>query len=649
MPEGHIESRRRVWRFDLSTGELRQIEVDDRSLDLYLGGRGLNQLLLLRELRSGFAKRDPFDAETPLLFGVGPLVGTGVPGAIRLSVDTVNAFSGGVGSANVGGGFARALSRADIGTLMLIGRADEPVYLIVSREGVSVRRASHLWGLSVPETVAAVQRELGSSVETLAIGPAGENLVRGAAIMSGTSRAAAKCGVGAVMGAKRLKAVVVQPELQSLRRQSGSLGELCEGMLTRLAGSPLIAEMMKHGSLSYLSRKNAIGAVPFRHYQDGYIPERRLKKLEHGSFKRCEVSRWNPPGCPVKCFATYTTGKGRTPFPLALEGNSIQSFGFKLDIPDPAVIIKAHSMCNAYGIDADTVGEAIAWAYDCYCHGLLKNADTGGIPLIWGDKKPLLRIIRKIAYRQGVGELLAEGSHVAASQLGRGSEELAVTMKGQDVYETFRMPKGYGLGTALATRGGGHCSGSPLTEFMSFQSEGSRELAARVYGVEGADDPSSYAGKGQLVAFFERLHAVLNSVGLCLFASVWKDPRLVGWQDLALLLTAVTGRDYDDEKVIAVGERIHTLERFINWKIVGLLKKDDYPPPRFFTEPIRSGPMKGERLDRGAFEAMLAENYAAHGWDSSGLPQAEPWRDADVCECRAGSIATEGGLAERRG
>jgi aldehyde:ferredoxin oxidoreductase len=377
------------------------------------------------------------------------------------------------------------------------------------------------------------------------------------------------------------------------------------------------------GTIGSAAKKNLVGGVPYRHYQDGFMNPRRINLIDSCSFQRYEQFRFGTRGCPITCRATYKIRKedGTTLSGEAMQANTIQDFGYKLDIVDPAAIIQANLLCNAYGLDMDTCAESIAWAFECYEAGLINNRDTGGISLRWGNSSAVLQLITEIAYRVGFGDTLAEGSKIAAEILGRGSSELAVTMKGQDLYETMRSPKGYGLGAALSSRGGGHCSGSPISEFSPGRWSHSKSL--QLYGVKTAFDPTSYDGKGQLVAFYEGFHTVLNSLGICFHATIWQHPDLLNWDDLSELVTTATGWNTEVDELMQIGERIHTIERLTNVNQAGITMSDDYPPSRFFCNPIRTGPFKGEKLDKAAYKDMLRENYSQHGWSDIGIPKQE--------------------------
>lgn len=606
----------KILKIDLTNKEISVEDIEEEVFRNFLGGRGLNQLILYNNLEPDIS---PLDSKNIILFGSGLFSGTGVPGGIRLSVDTKNYFTGGVGSANVGGDFGKELKLAGFNTLMITGKADSPVYLSIDNEDIEIKNADNIWGKNVSETTNILEEKHECEGSVLCIGPAGENLVRGASVMVDKARAAAKCGVGSIMGSKNIKAVWVKGNKKVKVKDKEKFDEISRKSWKKVRESSSAKNLNEYGTLSVTS-KNDIGGVPFHHYQNGYINSDDLKKINKHSFKDYEEKRFSATDCPIECRAIYNVKSG--PYSgtegEGMEANTIQNFGFKLDIIDPAAIIKAQILCNEFGIDMDTAAESIAWAYECYEKGILDKSDTEGLELKWGNHEAMIDLIEKIAYREGFGDLLAEGVYRASKKIGKGSEKLAVSIKGQDVYETIRMPKAYGLGAALSTRGGGHCSGSPLTEFSNGQMD--PEIAEKIYELKTADIPHTYEGKARLVANHEKFHAVLNSLGICFFSTIVNSGDLLTWSDLAELLSASTGWDIDEDGLKMIGERVHTLERYFNYLHAGFDRKDDYPPDRFFKEEIKSGPYKGEKLDKEQFEKMLSENYEIHGWNENGVP-----------------------------
>lgn len=607
----------RVIHIDLNAHSVRDIDIDPGVYRRFLGGRGLNQYLLAQHILP-----HPVEAsDIPVLISPGLLVGTSSPGAVRVSLDSVNRFSGGIGSANAGGDFPRAMKSTGTGTLVLTGQSDEPCYIELASDRVRILSAREIWGQRVAATTDILESKHGSTCQVMCIGPAGERGVRCGCVIVDRSRAAAKCGIGATLGEKRVKAVVAIPgDFRVQLASPARFAELSRRLWKKALASPASKIMSEHGAICGINTKNPFGAAPFRHFQDGYMDPDRIVQINERAFKQLERRRFGPEGCPFQCRATYRVDKGayRGSQVDAIEANTIQDFGIKLDIVDPAAIVYAQMLCNEYGMDIDTVAETIAWACECFEKQLISREDTDGLTLQFADHTLLPVLIDLIASKVGLGAVLAEGSYRAADEFGAATKALVAAMKKQDLYENVQIPRGYGLGAALATRGGGHCSGSPFTEsYPGFVDE---RVGEAVYGVPTAGIPSSYVGKGKLVAFHERLHSVNNALGICGFLTIWQRFDLLDLRDLAQLVSLAAGWDMDAEELSEAGERIHTLERWINAQYANLGRQDDYPPDRFFLSRVQRGPYAGVGLEREAFEGMLLENYAVHQWGTDGIP-----------------------------
>lgn len=326
-----------------------------------------------------------------------------------------------------------------------------------------------------------------------------------------------------------------------------------------------------------------------------------------------------------------------------LEANDLWNFGGRLAIDYAPAILKAHHLCNEYGLDQDNAAGSIAWAFECYQKGLISKEEADGLCLEWGDYEVVLELLRKMAYREGFGDLLAEGSKRASEMVGRGSE-FAVHVKGQDSMEPMRACKGWALGCAVSTRGGSHTRGANLIELYS---ELPKEVSERVWGISEVPDQYSYRDKAKLVVYYERLQAIVDSLGICLLCSNWGGPDQLDPEDLAELYSVAVGREVTGEDLMFIGERIHNVEKAFNVLHAGFGREDDYPPSRFMVEPIRSGPARGEVLDKAQFDRMLDQYYEIHGWDKGtgwqkkaqleGLGLSEVARDIE----RKGKIAGE--------
>ncbi len=594
----------------------RQVEIK-RTQDVengFLGGRGLNQSLLLDEQGEGTS---PFDENTPLIFGAGRLVGTGAPCASRMNIDSKNVFTGGIGSSNLGGSIAAALKAAGVDHVFIKGKSEKPVYLWVSTDRVEIHDASHLWGKLIFETGSLLRESLGNKrIHYVAVGPAGEHAVWSSAIIEGHARAAGRCGLGAIMGDKKLKALVVQGMgkryIQTARPDqfSGLVKEFSE----KLASLPAVARKRRFGTVAAIPTLNHMGAMPVHNFADEYLPEEKLGPYLPEVFERLSMGRVSScQPCVIACHQKYRgASPDRTPHDK-LEANTVWDFGPRLGLTSAEDLLSCHSMCTHYGMDIDNTASVICWAIDSFDKGMLNSSDTEGLILRWGDPQVVFQLIRKIALREGIGDLLAEGSRQASLRIGKGSERLSIHIKGQDLIEPIRSCKGWALGVVVSPRGGTHTRGAPQTEFYRVE----KDMSERMWGVESAGIPQTYRGKPQVVVYYEKLHALLDSLGICFFASNWSSPApgQLGPNDLAELCSAALGEDFSEGSLMERGERILTLEKIYNLINTDFDRKDDYPPEFFFEEPIKTGPFQGEKLDRQEWGRMLHEYYELHGWD----------------------------------
>jgi len=572
-----------------------------------LGGRGLNHWFLLKELPRGTL---PLSSDNIIAFGTGLLVGTDAPGAVRTNVASKNSLGGGIGSSSAGGDFSRTMRLAGIDHLLLFGRAKEPVYVLLDDGKIEIKSAKHLWGKTTKETIAHLEGELGEEAKVACIGPAGEKLSLTACILFTSGRAVGRGGLGAVLGSKNVKAIVVKGTGSISVDNNVGFRQAVEAATEKVTSSELLQLLQVHGTVAYGAVEMAPTRVsPARNYQraePAYRPH-----LD--DYKQYSAGSNGPKGCPTKCGQAYKIENGEYAgtYVEKCEGNSLEDFGFRLDISDPAAVIKAHELCQLYGLDVDKASGVIAWAFECYQRSILTKADTDGLELEWGNENVVIALIEKIGTRSGFGDILADGCRQASLRIGKGSERYCIQIKGEELEEAIRPYKGWALGVIVSERAGGHTRGAPLTEFGDIPGE----LAQEIWGIENASAPTSYEGKAKLVAYYERFHAVLDSLGMCYFMSNWMEPSLLGPDDLAVLVSAATGWKMSSDSLMQVGERIHTLGRIFNQIHAGFDRENDYPPDRLMTEPVDAGPFTGERLDREPWDKMLDEYYSLHKWD----------------------------------
>ncbi|MBW2150218.1 MAG: aldehyde ferredoxin oxidoreductase family protein [Deltaproteobacteria bacterium] len=597
----------KILKINLSTGEIRT-EPADVYTSRFLGGRGLNHWLLLKEMK---ADTSPFDPESIISFAAGTLSGTQAPANSRLNVAGKSPLTGGIGSGSAGGFFAPELRFAGYEAVVITGKAAKPSYIWIKDDHIALRDASFLWGKNTWETEAGIRRELkDAGIQTATIGPAGENLVNLSCIVASPARVVGRCGLGAVMGSKNLKAISVKGSGQVAVYDERAFSRVAEEILGKINRSPVLERTRQYGTI-----KASVPTRAVRNYQDEFVAAEQARKLHHELFKKVYEREKYPCcfNCPINCGRMYVVPSGIYTGTRArkLEANAISDFGPRLGIYEPASIVNLQALCDQYGLDMDNTAGVIAWAMECYERGLLSRSDTDGLDLTWGNHRAVAGLVKKIAYREGIGDLLSKGCKVASGIVGRQSERFCIHVKGQELMEAIRRPKAWALGVVVSERGGSHTRGAPLSDLKGI----SAEMGNKLWGVPEASDPSVYDGKAKIVLYYEQFHSVLDSLGICFLASNWADPSLPGPEDYTRLLHAALGSGDLPENIMEIGERIHTLGKVFNMIHAGFSRKDDYPPARLMQEPIKSGPFKGERLKKEDWDKMLDEYYTIHNWD----------------------------------
>jgi aldehyde:ferredoxin oxidoreductase len=620
----------KILRVDLTTSTI-STEPTGKYVPKFLGAKGINQWILFKELRPWVT---PFEPANLICFGAGPLVGTLVPGAARMNVDSKNALTGGIGSGSCGGWFAAELKFAGYDNIVIQGRAKEPVYLWVEDDKVSFRSANDLWGRRTSDTVKMIKEDLNQTeIQVLCIGPAGENMVRPACIVVSGSRIVGRCGLGAIMGSKNLKAIAVKGNGSIGVQKAEQFMEMVHKVSLRLRRLEGAKGRRDYGTLVASPLFNELSALSYKNYQDDYIPEESFKKISHEVFRHMYgIDRYSCTACPTPCGHIYLIDEG--PYSgtrcLKAEANSVWDFGGKLAIEDAAAILKAQEECCQLGLDIDNVSSVIAWAISCFQDGIISKEEMEGLELRWGDHRVVLELLNRIAHRQGFGNILAEGSLKASQIVEKGSERYAFHMKGQDLIEAIRSMKGWALGVVVSARGGAHTRGALATESRKY----SPEISQKLFGIKTAGDARAYEGKSKVVCYFEYVHSLLDSLGVCLFTGNWTTPEGITPEELAGFYTLTTGFRMSVDELMKAGERVHNVEKMFNVYHAGFTREDDYPPQRLMEEPIRSGPLRGECLKREDWDKMLDEYYTLHGWDPlTSWPMKEKLVELDLKEC----------------
>jgi aldehyde:ferredoxin oxidoreductase len=600
----------KVLRVDLTNGAISVEEIDPQLAKDFIGGRGWAIKVLYDEVDPTV---DPLSPENKLLFTAGPLTGTPAPTGNRYMVTTKAPLTGAISCSNSGGIYPTEMKRTGFDMFIFEGRAEHPVYLWVNaaRPGESpqleIRPAEHLWGRTVHEATDAVLDETDPKARVACIGPAGERLVKIASIMNDKHRAAGRSGVGAVMGSKNLKAVVVRGAQKVALAEPEKMKELSREVQREVAADVKKGSTLREYGTAYVPIvTNEIGILPTRNFQTGVFEG--VEGITGKVLKEKYLIRPKPCfGCPIACGRKTELrgpdyeGEGEGP-----EYETIASLGSACGLDDLAAVTKANYLCNELGLDTISAGVTIACAMELYERGILLEEDVG-MPLRFGDADAVIDLVEKTAYRESFGDALAEGSYRMADKYGY--PELSITAKKQEFpgYDP-RGSKGMGLLYATSNIGASHMAG---------------DLAyMEVFGVPKKIDPLSLERKPWYIKHFEDLFTIFDAAGLCVFLSI----RYLcdGTSDvmparLTEMLNLATGADYTVESLLEAGDRVYTLERlYLNE--AGFSRADDTLPKRMLEEPMPQGPAAGHVVE---LDQMLPEFYELRGWDENGVPTDE--------------------------
>ena len=583
-----------ILRVNLTKGKVSREATDVKLAHDYIGARGLGVRIISDEVDP---KADALGPDNKLIFAPGPLTGTFAPSAGRFDVITKGPLNGVIAASNSGGSFGPELKYAGYDALIIEGKAAKPSYLWIKDDEVEIRDAAAIWGHTTPDTTDLVRAATDEDAKVACIGPAGEKLALLANIMNEMFRAAGRTGVGAVMGAKNLKAIAVYGNGAVRVADPEAFKAAVMKSRQMIQAHPVGGAGLKaYGTDVLVNILNQIGSLPTRNYQDGYFPT--ADKVGGESLAAKQLIR--PKGCFSCIISCGRVTKVDNPaYQGAGEGPEYEtawSFGPDCGIDDLDAVTKANFLCNEYGIDTISLGSTIACAMELFERGVITAKDTDGVQLTFGNTAAMVEMTRKACTGEGFGAKLAQGSYRLAESYGH--PEYSMTCKKQEMpaYDP-RGVQGIGLNYATGNRGGCHVRGYTI--------------AVEVLGGAGGMDPRVTEGKPGLDILFQNLTAALDSSGACLFSTFG-----IGGPELAEMLSAATGVEYSLEEFLKIGERIWNAERLWNLK-VGFTAADDTLPERLLKDPIKTGPAKGmvNRLDE-----MLPGYYQERGWDESGVP-----------------------------
>jgi aldehyde:ferredoxin oxidoreductase len=600
----------KILRVNLTDGTTTDEALDELFCRRYLGGAGFVYYYLWKELKPGI---DPLSPDNKIVFALGPLSGLQLPGSSRNCIGTKSALTGSIAKAEAGGFWPSELKRAGYDAIIVEGKADKPVYLWIQDGEVSIRDARHLWGMETKETEAAVRDELGDKRIHLAlIGPGGENMVRYACVMNGLHDAAARGGPGAIMGSKNLKAIAVRGHKMPKIADSEHIKEIRQQMLSR----PLMPWLTEFGTggPETVDLESA-GNLPVRNFRDGLFPE--IKQIHSGVMKEESIiiGMEGCFACPVRCKKVL---KFEEPYPVdpaygGPEYETIAALGSDCGVGNLKAIVKANERCGAYSLDTISTGGTIAFAMECFEKGLLTTKDTDGIDLRFGNDEAMLQVIDLIARRQGIGNLLAEGSARMAKKIGKGSEAFAIQVKGLEAgMHEPRLSGGFALGYMVAPQGADHCAA--VLDFL-FLSEPMINAVHHLGIIDSYLPPDDIGPRKVAIAKLVMLRNIVNdSTVVCAFLDYTLDRQ-------AELLKAVTGWETGAVELLITAERIVNIARLFNIR-EGFTAADDMLPERFF-QPKTDGALSDKPLDRAKIDKAKAYYYRMMGWDDKGVPLPE--------------------------
>jgi len=584
-----------ILRVDLTDGKI-WTELTEKYAKRWIGGRAINTWILLNELNPEIEWDDP---QNLLTFGVGVLVGTLAPGACRVSVDTKNAFNNGIGSANVGGFFGAELKFAGFDNIIISGKAKNPVYLWICDKKVEIIDAAYIWAKTTWETEREIRKNLNDErIRVAAIGPAGKNLVKSACIIADRGCAAGGSGCGAVMGSKNLKAIAVRGNKNIEIAQPDRFMIAVDKEVSKINNWQLINEIRKKGTYGAMGGRLdhpswEQGYAPVKNGQDEYWGKEKIAKIAEQEIKKYRKGTVSCFSCPISCKPWMDIKEG--PYKMQGEGwweNSANSYCTKIDNTNIESAIYAHLLTNQLGLDGDNAAQVISWAFECYEKGLITKKETDGLELVWGNYQAMIEMLKKLAYREGFGDFLADGALKAAKKLGKNSDKFVIHVKGQDSLDGVRINKGWGFGIVLSPVAGRHLRGSLNLLWLR------------------NDNPiNSYENVPEDLYYSQKKKAVQDILGLC--SNVFGQTI----DDWIALFSSATGRLFNKDELLHIGLQEHNLEKAFNTIHVGFDRNDDYPCERYYNEPIESGTYKGEHLDHKIWNEMLDTLYRLHKWD----------------------------------
>ena len=602
MPYGY---NGKILRVDLAEEKIGVEEPPEAWYRTYLGGMGAVAYYLLKEVPAG---SDPFSPENLLIMAPGVLTGAPFSGSGRNAVGGKSPLTGGFGEADVGGYWGAELKHSGLDAVVFKGAADEPLWLWVNEGEAELRDASGFWGLEVAECQDRIREEVGEDqARTALIGPAGERLSRLACVVNDLNHAAGRSGMGAIMGSKRLKGVAVRGRSPPEMADPEGVRELAKKLVERIRSSPF--GLSEYGTGAAMDAGAASGNLPTRNFRDGGFEQ--ASDIDAIAVKnRYRVGMGTCYACAVRCKKEVELEE---PYVVERryggpEYETLAALGSDCGVSDLAAVCKANELCQRYGLDTIGAGATIAFAMECYESGIITPEMTGGIDLRFGNADAMLQVLEKIGEREGIGDLLAEGTMRAAEGLGEGAEEYAIHVKGQELpMHEPRLKKALGLGYSVSPTGADHCHN--IHDTMLARGVG----RLNPFGIlEPVPVESLGPEKVRVYKYWTDMRILVNCLSICLFPP-W------GFTEYVDLVRAVTDWDVTIYELAKVAQRTLNLARIFNIR-EGLTSADDWLPPRFF-KPQTSGALSETAVNPTELRRAIDTYYEMMGWNGGGVPR----------------------------
>lgn len=608
----------KIIRLDLTAGSWEVEELSEDFYRQYPGGKALAGYILLNEMP---ANVDPLSPENILVIANGLLTGAPISTATRYIVSARSPLTGAYGESEAAGFWGPELKMAGYEAIVVKGKASEPVYLWIADDQVEIRPAKHLWGLMTFEVQEKIREELGDKkIRVLQIGPAGEKLVRFAGLTNELRHFNGRNGLGAVMGSKNLRAVAVRGSrrYQNIAYDSKGLMQIGRTLAKQVPENPLSWDLQEKGTPGIVEPLNTAGILPTRNFRQGAFE--LVDKIKWEAYeKELLTARKSCYACAVRCKREVAV-EGEPSEYGGPEYETVGAFGSNCGVGDLQAIAKANELCNAYMLDSISTGMVISFAMECFEHDLITLDDTDGLDLRFGNAEAMLTMIHRIANREGLGDLLAEGSLRAAEKIGGDAPYFAIQVKGQEL--PMHDPRGkynVGMGYAISEIGADHLVVPHDT--MLTNPESGPFKSAKPLGITEAQ-PARIFNNEKMRQYYilEKWISFEKVVGYCFFGPA---PRSFIQPEVVLdSVNKATGWNLAIEDLLEVGERATNMARVFNAR-EGFSRKDDVLPERLF-QGLENGTLKGESIPRDDFQEALTVLYGLKGWEpESGTPSKQ--------------------------